>query len=113
MFSVTGIFPGPCTAASCASAASTPAPAMSGTAADTPEIFRKSRRETPCSSGTWDEESFADEEGVFEDGCFDEDFFFLPSGRSSTGLPPVLADAEQYAPSQDGGIIALDSRFHL
>src|SRR5260370_16821257 len=81
----TGTLPGPCTATSCASAASTPAEAMSGLAAATPEIFRKSRRETPDESEAGCEaESFADENNCFEDGCFAADFFFLPSGRSST-----------------------------
>src|SRR5712692_906791 len=81
MLRATGTLPGPFTATSCASAASTPAEAMSGIAADTPEIFRKSRRETPDESKA---ESFADENDGFEDGCFAADFFFLPSGRSST-----------------------------
>src|SRR2546421_1126275 len=85
MLRATGALPGPCTATSCVSAASTPAEAMSGIAADTPEIFRKSRRETPVESeAECEEESFADENECFEDGCFATDFFFLPSGRSST-----------------------------
>src|SRR5262249_36129624 len=54
--SVTGTFPGPCSATSGSSRTSAEACVTRGTAAVTPEIFRKSRLETPepgCDSSGW------------------------------------------------------------